>query len=226
MGWSMSDQAKLRRKDRGLLYSLAWDGGDLGVGRYKADIAGGALKVAESRRIAALLLQGVGAEEWQQKIEKENILQKTSPSTARRQASLIRSRLTTMDAGIWRIVAEGSSRAATHALFASAIKHSPLFADFLPIVRDRFRVYKIDLPRSVWNDYVERCRDVDPKMPEWKISTIDKLGDSAYRILQETGFLAEGRGNILRPVLIDPTVLTALHATEEFDVLARIQVSA
>ncbi|MER2266809.1 DUF1819 family protein [Methylobacterium oxalidis] len=209
-----------------MLDSLAWDEGDVGVGRYKADIAGGALKLAESRRIAALLLQGVGAEEWQRKIETENILQKTSPSTARRQASLIRSRLTTMDAKIWRIVAEGPARAATHALFAAAIKHSALFADFLPIVRERFRVYKTDLPRRVWVDYVERCRDVDPKMPEWKTSTIDKLGDSAYRILQEAGFLAEGRGNILRPVLIAPTVLAALHDAGEFDVLQRIQVSS
>lgn len=208
-----------------VLYSRAWDDRNLSKARYKADIAGGALKVSESRRIARLLLDGAGVEEWRRQIERENILQKRSPSTAKRQANLIRSRLETMNSGLWHLVADGSSTVATQALFAAAIEHSALFADFLPVVRDRFRVLKADLPRRVWIDYVDRCHDVDPWMPDWKISTIDKLGDTAYRILHEVGFLTGGRKNILRPLDIEPEVIRNLREARHESVLERIQVS-
>jgi hypothetical protein len=58
--------------------------------KYRADIAGGSLKVPESRIIADLLLRGVDDNEWRDAIEVQNALQKRSPATARRQASLIR----------------------------------------------------------------------------------------------------------------------------------------
>jgi hypothetical protein len=57
---------------------------------YKADIAGGSLKLYESRVIADLLLNGVTPKAWKTAIEVENVLQKTSQGTAKRQASLIR----------------------------------------------------------------------------------------------------------------------------------------
>ena len=62
----------------------------MGGPRYKADIAGGSLKLPESRIIAGLLIDGVSESEWKDAIEVENVLQKRSPGTAKRQASLIR----------------------------------------------------------------------------------------------------------------------------------------
>ncbi|EAS50784.1 conserved hypothetical protein [Aurantimonas manganoxydans SI85-9A1] len=193
---------------------------------YKADIAGGALMLPESRRVARLLIDGVGKEEWRRKIEQENILQKRSPSTAIRQANLIRSRLQSTNSELWQLIVEGPSTVATQALFAAAIEHSPLLADFLPVVRARFRVLHSDLPRRIWIDYVERCHDVDPRMPRWEISTIDKLGDTAFRILHEVGFLTGGRRNLLRPVGIDPSIIKNLKAWHHDRALERIRVSA
>ncbi len=192
---------------------------------YKADIAGGALMLPESRRIARLLIDGIDGDEWRRKIERENILQKRSPSTAKRQANLIRSRLDLVDPGVWNIIADSPASIASQAVFAAAIQHSALFADFLPIVRDRFRVLQGDLPRRAWIDYVDRCHDIDPRMPHWKVSTVDKLGDAAFRMLHEVGFLTGGRLNILRPVEIDAAVIRALKAGRHHLALDRIQVS-
>ena len=106
---------------------------------YKADIAGGSLKVYESRIVANLLLQRLSPAAWRQAIEVENVLQKTSIGTAKRQASLIKARLKFMTPAIWALVRDGAKPVATQAVFASAIAHSPLLRDFLAIyVRDRF----------------------------------------------------------------------------------------
>ena len=103
-------------------------------------VAGGALKLYESRIIADLLLNRVTPKAWKAAIEVDNVLQKTSQGTAKRQASLIRARLITMTAEHWLLVRDGSKPLASQAMFAAAIAHSHLLRDFLiQAVRDCFR---------------------------------------------------------------------------------------
>jgi hypothetical protein len=75
--------------------------------RYKADITAGSLKVPESRIIADLLLCGINQGEWNEAILDKNVLQARSPETARRLTRLIRRRLETMKASLWRLVRDG-----------------------------------------------------------------------------------------------------------------------
>lgn len=195
------------------------------IPKYRADIAGGSLQVPEARVIAGLLLEAVDGPAWQKAIEVENVLQKRSIATARRQALLVRTRLELMGPELWEIVRDGSKPAATHAMLACAIKLSPLLADFIHYtVREAFRTYQQSLPRREWNRFIERCGDRDPTMPEWAGSTVEKLGDSAFRVLHESGILAGGVKNSLRPVRIDSSVLAYLRDHEETYVLSRIQV--
>lgn len=195
-------------------------------GRYKADIAGGSLKLRESRIVASLLLNGVDNSAWKNALEVENVLQKRSPGTAKRQASLIRSRLETMEPAMWALVRDGSMMTATHALFATAIKHSVLLGDFMDlVVRDQFRMFRQDLPKKLWLDFVEKCQDRDPDMPLWQESTANKLGDSVYRILAEVGYLQDNQRYILQPIQISSEVMAYLREYEEHYVLRCIQVS-
>jgi hypothetical protein len=194
--------------------------------RYKADIAGGSLKLLESRVIADLLLTGLSDAEWKDAIEVRNVLQKRSPATAKRQASLIKSRLITMGPDLWQLVQDGSHVVATHAVFACAVKHSPLLGDFLDlIVREQFRMFRPDLPRKQWTDFLNLCRSRDPIMPEWQDSTSNKLADCIYRILAEVGYIADTHNYRLQSVRISPEVLAYLRDHEEQSVLRCIQVS-
>lgn len=194
--------------------------------KYRADIAGGSLQVPEARVIAGLLLDGVDDAGWQRAIDVQNVLQKRSVGTARRQALLVRTRLEGMGPGLWEIVRDGTKPAATHAMLACAIKLSPLLADFLHYtVREGFRTYQQSLPRREWNRYIERCRDRDPTMPDWADSTVEKLGDSSFRVLHEAGFLTGGTKNVLRPVRIESSVVEYLREHGEHYVLLRMQVA-
>ncbi|OYD85311.1 DUF1819 family protein [Azospirillum brasilense] len=193
---------------------------------YKADIAGGSLKVPESRVIAGLLLDGADDSEWRDAIEVQNVLQKRSPGTAKRQALLVRSRLATMGPELWELVRDGSNVVATHAVFACAIKHSRLLGDFLDlVVREQFRLFRPDLPRKRWNDFIDQCRNRDPFLPEWQESTSNKLADSIYRILAEVGYLTDTKNYRIQPVRISAEVLAYLREHEEQYVLRCIQVS-
>lgn len=205
---------------------LAPTAGDVDGPKYRADIAGGSLQVPEARVIAGLLLDGLDEAGWQRAIEVQNVLQKRSVGTAKRQALLVRTRLEGTGPELWQIVRDGTKPAATHAMLACAIKLSPLLADFLHYtVRESFRTYQQSLPRREWNRYIERCRDRDPTMPDWAESTVEKLGDSSFRVLHEAGFLTGGTKNVLRPVRIDSSVVEYLKEHDETYVLSRMQVA-
>lgn len=194
--------------------------------KYKADIAGGSLKLQESRIIAGLLLDQVTPQEWKQAIEDDNVLQKRSPGTAMRQASLLRSRLMTMDPGLWQLVRDGSKETATHALFAAAIKHSPLLGAFLDhVVREQFRTFKHDMPRRLWTQFVEHLQNQDPAMPVWNASTVNKLGDSVFQILKEVGFIVDTKRYLLQPVQLSANVMAYLREHDEQYVIERMQVT-
>lgn len=194
--------------------------------KYKADIAGGSLKLQESRIIARLLLDEVTPQDWKRAIEEDNVLQKRSPSTAMRQASLLRSRLLTMDPGLWRLVRDGSKETATHALFAAAIKHSPLLGAFLDhVVREQFRTFKHDLPRKLWSQFIEHLQDQNPAMPVWNGSTVNKLGDSVFQILKEVGFIDDTKEYLLQPVHLSAEVMAYLREHNEHYVIERMQVT-
>jgi hypothetical protein len=85
---------------------------------YNAEISAGSLMPTESRRIAELLLTNPTEEQWDAALKDENMLQK-KPSTARRQARLIRNRLDTLDAEGLAMVVEGDSELRGQTLLAS-----------------------------------------------------------------------------------------------------------
>lgn len=191
---------------------------------YKADIAGGSLKLYESRVVADLLLNGVTSKAWKAAIEVENVLQKTSQGTAKRQASLIRARLVTMTAEHWLLVRDGSKPLANQAIFAAAIAHSRLLQDFLThTVRDCFRTGDLALTRRHWRNYVQACRERDPDMTVWAQSTTDKLGDSVFQMLAEVGMLSENTKPSLQMVHYQTEIMEYLKTKQLGDVVRAMQ---
>jgi len=193
--------------------------------RYKADITAGALKLPESRVIAGLLLRDVSDKEWRQAIYDDNILQTRSPKTAKRLAILIRGRLSSVEAPLWKMVRDGSATEATHASLAAAVKASYLLGDFLDLVlREQYRTFKETLSLTVWTDYIEECRGRDPDMPQWSESTIMRLRSSVYTILVEAGYMESTKTRKLQRVHIVKPVLRYLDKHDEDYVLRCIQV--
>ena len=194
--------------------------------RYKADITAGSLKVSESRIIADLILRGMDKQDWQAAIIEQNVLQTRTTETARRLTQLIRGRLETMGADLWKLVRDGTGEVATHAVLAAAIKHSPLLGDFLDlVVREHYRLFSATLSNRCWGDYLDDCRGRDPDMPIWNESTRKRLRSSVFQILAQSGYLENTKSRKLQTVHIASQVLQYLERHKEHYVLRCIQVS-
>ena len=194
---------------------------------YNAEISAGSLLPLESKRVAALLLTTPDEAAWRHSIYVDNILQKKTPASARRQASLIRKRLTTLDAKAWEMLVSREYEVVTQLLLASAVKHSQLLGDFmLRVYADRQRRLEPALASIDWQDFLAECAHHDATVAEWSDSTKAKLFQVIVRILAEAKYLESARSMRLTPQSIHPDVrryLSTHHETYVLDCLERVR---
>lgn len=189
---------------------------------FTGNLFGGTLLVAESRKIAQLLIDNVEGEEWHNQIVRENLLQKKNLKFAKRQANLIRDRLILMTPELWKIVVNGSYETTVQALLAAAIKHSYFIGDFLlKVVKEKIQTFNNQLKVKDWLLFFSECEQIDPSISLWKESTRKKLGSIIFRILFEARYLDEKKriipvflANELRDYLIKHNETYVLNCLE------------
>ncbi len=195
--------------------------------RYNAEISAGSLMPLESKRVAALLLAKPDEAAWLDAIEVQNILQKKTPATARRQATLIRKRLMTLDPQAWEMIATRESEVANQLLLAASIKHSQLLGDFLRIVySQRQRGLEETLSTNSWHDFLTEIAHHDAAVASWSDSTKDKLFQVIVRILAEAKFLESARSMRITPQALHPEVTRYLHKHHDSYVLECLERTA
>jgi hypothetical protein len=184
--------------------------------RYNAEISAGSLLPLESKRVAAVLLTQPNEYDWMQAIEVQNILQKRTPATARRQATLIRKRLLTLTPQAWEMIATRESEVSIQLLLAAAIKHNQLLGDFL---RNTYwqqqRRYEAALSVKDWQDFLAESAHHDSAVLGWSESTKKKLFEVISRILVESRFLDTTRTKIITPPSLHPAVTRYLRENHE-----------
>lgn len=195
------------------------------VSLYNAQISAGSLMLPESRRIARLMLAHPDSATWLEALKTENILQKKSPATARRQARLIRNRLETLDEEAWRLVADGDQELSLQILLAASVKHSRLLGDFMhDVVASHLRRYEHTLSPADWEAFLADCTQRDPAVATWSASTKAKLLQVTLRILAEARYVESTRSLRLTPPLLHPGVLRYLNSRSEGATLAILEL--
>lgn len=193
---------------------------------YNSSIVYGSLLMAESRKIADLLLRNADSAQWHHAIVIENILQKRSTVTAKKQGHLIKNRLILMNKALWVLVRDGSAEVASQALLAAAIKHSRLIGDFLDtIMRQHWQTFTKKINVKDWNLYLEQCAQIDPQVDTWKATTRSKLKQIVFRILAEAKYIDNTKTCNLIPISLSPEVKTYLVKNKEDYVLSCMDIT-
>ena len=193
---------------------------------YNDEISAGSLMLPESRRVARLLLSHPSTEQWFEALKLDNILQKKSPATARRQARLIRNRLDTLEDEAWSLIADGAQEVATQLVFAAAIKHSRVLADFL---RDVYaghlrRLEQNISPAKDWEAFLAECVQRDPEVGHFSDSTKAKMLQVVLRILAEGRYVDSTKTLRLTPPHLHPDVVRYLKRHDETTLLSTMDI--
>jgi hypothetical protein len=194
---------------------------------YNAEISAGSLMLPESRRVARLLLTHPTKEQWFDALRLENILQKKTPATARRQARLIRNRLDLLEDAGWAIIADGPQEAATQLLFAAAIKHSRVLADFLAdVYAGHLRRLEQHLaPAKDWEAFWTECVRRDPEAAGFSDSSKAKMLQVILRVLAEARYLDSTKALRLTPPHLHPDVVRYLKRHGDTAVLSLMDMT-
>lgn len=180
---------------------------------YNAEISAGSLIPLESRRIADFLLTHPDENAWKRALVQDNLLQKKAPSTALRQAKLIRNRLNTLEAAAWEMIAHREQEVAIQLLLVAAVKHSRLLADFIADVYiDHQRRLNLSISSGDWEGFLTECAHRDSSVNQWSASTQAKLFQVIVRILTEAKYLENTRSMKITPQSLHPDVRRYLSA--------------
>jgi hypothetical protein len=179
---------------------------------YNSDLTGGSLMVRESRIIADLLLKKASPEQWHEAIQLENLLQKKSPASAKRNAQAIRKRLELLEPEFWRALRDGDDELSTQVAFCAALERNLLLVEFMErTVQDAYATHAEKLEIYQWADFLEDCAHKDPVIHGWKETSKKKMGQVAFRMLAEMGYLDSTQNLKLQHVLIRPEVRIMLE---------------
>lgn len=193
---------------------------------YNAEISAGALLEKESKVIAQFLFEKADDSTWHQKLFIDNLLQKRSQPTIKRQSRLLRNRLETLFPAAWKMVIEGTSEESTQILLAGAIKHSRLLGDFLiKVVKEHNRLFRNQLSLREWGKFLEECVQIDSQVGAWSQSTQRKLGQVTFRILAEAKIIDNTRSLKILPFFLNPEVKRLLMKNNETYVLKCLEIT-
>jgi hypothetical protein len=123
-------------------------------------------------------------------------------------------------------VRDGKGSVSTHAIFAAAVKQSPLLGDFLGmIVADQYRRFDKTISNQMFADYLDGCRERDPLMPAWTEETRLRIRSSVFQMLAQAGYIESTRTLKLQAPHIADQVIHCLKANGEDYVLRCLQVA-
>lgn len=193
---------------------------------YDGDMVGGSLMVRESRVIAGLLLAGTTPEQWDQAIRVDNLLQKRSPASAKRNAQAIRKRLELLAPAFWRVLRDGDDELATQVAFCAVLARNQMLVEFMEtLLRDAYVSKTAQLATYLWTEFLEDCAHRDTAIHDWTPSTQKKTGQVAYRILAEVGYLNNTRERKLQKVLVRPEINMMLEEHAKYRIKACMEIS-
>lgn len=177
------------------------------VKNYLGDLNGGSLLMAESRIVAEIQLKHLSYQEWKQWIVEENVLQKRSPQTALRFASVIRKRLEAMGGLYIPTLVKVHERAYIQLLMAAFMVQSPVIVDFMrECLAEARRTYKTDIPNDAWVRFIDDRTKVIPELASYSESTLKKMGSNVIKALVDTGYLKSTRQRQIQAVYLLPEV--------------------
>ncbi|HDY8183483.1 TPA: DUF1819 family protein [Vibrio vulnificus] len=192
--------------------------------KYLGDLIGGSLMIKESQLIADLLLTQPSKEQWDDAIVNQNILQKRSPASAKRNAATIKKRIGSLSNEFLSALANANHEAASQLMMAATLINSPLLADFMrTVVMDAKRMYRESIDNKDWEYFWEdKCR-LYPEFAEMSESSTYKISQVAFKVMTDGGFLESTKTKVLTNIYIEPDVRSLLIKMDREDIIQAME---
>ncbi|MFH4523851.1 DUF1819 family protein [Vibrio natriegens] len=193
--------------------------------KYLGDLIGGSLMINEAQLIAELLLSDPSKEQWDEAIVEQNILQKRSPASAKRNAATIKKRIVNLGNKFLSALVNANHEEAAQLMMAATLMNSPLLADFMrTVVMDAKRMYRENIDMKDWEYFWEdKCR-IYPDFADMSESSTYKIAQVAFKVMTDGGFLESTKTKVLTNIYITPDVRDLLVEMDRDDIIQAMEI--
>ncbi|WP_233269075.1 DUF1819 family protein [Paraglaciecola sp. L1A13] len=192
---------------------------------YLGDLIGGSLMIREGQIVAELLLKKPSQDEWLDAIVNQNILQKRSDASAKRNASTIKKRLEGLSDEFLTQLAFGSAELSSQLMFAATLIQSTMLADFMrDVVLDAKRMFRDLIDSNDWVAFWEDRSRLFPEFAQMTESSTYKISQVVFKILADAGYIESTRNKKLQNVYLLPEVKSLLADMQREDIVAAMEV--
>jgi hypothetical protein len=192
---------------------------------YLGDLIGGSLMIREGQIVAELLLKKPSQDEWLDAIVNQNILQKRSDASAKRNASTIKKRLESLSDEFLTQLAFGSAELSSQLMFAATLIQSTMLADFMrDVVLDAKRMFRDLIDSNDWVAFWEDRSRLFPEFAQMTESSTYKIGQVVFKVLADAGYIESTRNKKLQNVYLLPEVKSLLADMQREDIVAAMEV--
>ncbi|MEZ8657020.1 DUF1819 family protein [Vibrio sp. 10N.222.54.F12] len=193
--------------------------------KYLGDLIGGSLMITEAQLIAELLLSDPSKEQWDDAIVDQNILQKRSPASAKRNAATIKKRIANLGNKFLSTLVNANHEEAAQLMMAATLINSPLLADFMrTVVMDAKRMYRENIDMKDWEYFWEdKCR-IYPDFVDMSESSTYKIAQVAFKVMTDGGFLESTKTKVLTNIYITPDVRQLLVDMNRDDIIQAMEI--
>lgn len=192
---------------------------------YLGDLIGGSLMIRESQIVAELLLKKPTKEEWIDAIVNQNVLQKRSDASAKRNAATIKKRLEGLNDEFIEQLAFGSTELSTQLMFAATLINSTMLADFMRnVFIDAKRMFRESIDSTDWESFWDERSRLFPEFSQMTASSTYKIAQVAFKVLADAGYIETTRNKKLQNVYLLPEVRTLLTDMNRDDIITAMEV--
>ena len=193
---------------------------------YLGDLIGGSLMIKESQIVAELLLKKPTQEEWLEAIVNQNVLQKRSDASAKRNAATVKKRLEGMSDEYLEQIASGSTELSTQLMFAATLINSTLLADFMRnVMLDAKRMFRESLDLGDWESFWDERSRLFPELGKMSESSTYKISQVAFKVIADAGYIESTRSKKLQNVYLLPEVRSLLLQMEREDIISAMELN-
>ncbi|WP_105264933.1 DUF1819 family protein [Pseudoalteromonas sp. T1lg76] len=193
---------------------------------YLGDLIGGSLMIKESQIVAELLLKKPTQEEWLEAIVNQNVLQKRSDASAKRNAATVKKRLEGMSDEYLEQIASGSTELSTQLMFAATLINSTLLADFMRnVMLDAKRMFRESLDLGDWESFWDERSRLFPELSKMSESSTYKISQVAFKVIADAGYIESTRSKKLQNVYLLPEVRSLLLQMEREDIISAMELN-
>jgi len=192
---------------------------------YLGDLIGGSLMIRESQIVAELLLKKPSKEEWTDAIVNQNVLQKRSDASAKRNAATIKKRLESLNDEFIEQLAFGSTELSTQLMFAATLINSTMLADFMRnVFIDAKRMFRESIDSTDWESFWDERSRLFPEFSQMTASSTYKIAQVAFKVLADAGYIETTRNKKLQNVYLLPEVRALLTDMNRDDIITAMEV--